>query len=493
MKKSFKISKKTTATFLDKILTFFLNSKVQLYLAIAICSLFAVLYSLLMLHKYWQLEYFFVDNVYFHSSLWKLAQLEEPIVHHPYLGRINIFGDHFHPMILIVAFLFRLFPWHETIFITMAVSYALGGFFAYLVGCKLIKQTWMIFVLLIAYFLYIGTQHAFIFGFHEINLLAPILFFAVWAALNKRWVFYALGIVMLLLTKESMAVIGVALSIFIWFQGKDFKKPAIFTFLVSVGWYWLVTTKIIPYFSKGQFLYGEVHLPQTLPKLVDRLITPPEKINTFLVSIASFGFLPILNIAALPLVLQDFLARYVFAIPGNVQYLLTYHYGVGLAPMLLLSAMWSIKWMEKTKWAKVLMPIFACLVLLGTFYGNFMLPQRSPLLLTINQDFYKNTKKNEFLWDLIEAVPQNGSVMTQNHLGLPLSKQTTYMLAQDYKELLELQPDYLVYDLRDGQNQNNFFPTSEKNWKQIIEQAISSGLYEEFFKKGSLYIVKKTE
>lgn len=465
--------------------------KTQFVLGVLICVFFLIVYSLLMLHKYWQLEYFFVDNVYFHSSLWKLAQFEAPIVNHPYLGEINIFGDHFHPTIILVALLFRLFPWHETIFISMAIAYSIGGFFAFLIGQKVLKTQWIIYPLLIAYFLYIGTQNAFIFGFHEINLLSPLFFFSIWLLLYKRWVLFSLSFILLLLTKESMVAIGIGLAIFTWFLGNEYRKVAILTLLVSLGWYLLVTRVVIPVFSGGQFLYGDIQLPTTPKDIVIRLTEPSEKIDTFMISMASFGFLPLFNISAAPLVLQDFIVRYIFAIPGNVQYLLTYHYGVALAPMLFLSSIWTVRWIEKKQCGKYAVPIFAAATMLGTFYGNYMLTQRAPVLLVANKSFYQNTMNNSFLWRLIEVTPWDGTIMTQNHLGLPLSQRPTYALARSYKELVSVDADYIVYDLRDGQNPNNFFPSNEEDWKIIAAQAVESGIYEEFFREGELFILKK--
>jgi len=467
------------------------DDRLHLGLSIFICIFFAAAYSILMVNKYLQLEYFSVDNVYFHSALWKLANLQTPMVYHRYLGQINIFGDHFHPIILIVGFFYRIFPWNQTIYVLMSASYAIGGFFAFLISKKLLKNKWIIYPLLLAYFLYIGTQNAFLFGFHEINLLAPVFFFTIWSLVEKKWKLYILGFILVLLTKESMAVIGIGISIFAWFLGKEYRKVAIKSFVVSILWYLLVTKIIIPYFSGGQFLYGTIQLPNNLNSLTKSFIEPKEKIQTFIVSMFSFGFLPLLNIPALSLVLQDFIVRYVFAIPGNVQYLLTYHYGVALAPMMLLSSILSVSWMEKIKWGKYLILFFTLTTLFGTFYGNFKLSQRAPIFMVFNKGFYQTTQNNKFLWKLIEATPHDGSIMTQNHLGVPFSQYPVYPLSENFKDLEKIKPDYLVYDLRDGQNPNNFFPSTEENWKEIIGEAIESAQYKEYFKDGSLYILKR--
>lgn len=466
------------------------SSQLHYLVGLGISVIFFILYTLLMLHKYWQFEYFFIDNVYFHSALWKLSQFEAPMVHHRLLGEINIFGDHFHPTIILVAILMRFFPWNETVFVIMSLTYAIGGYIIFLVGLKLIKNKAILYLLMLSYYLYIGTQNAFMFGFHEINLVPLFFAITIWGLINKKYLIYVVGLVLLLLTKESMAIVGMALGLFIVLSNKNLIRIGIVTIIASSMWFIIVTRLIIPHFSDGRFLYTEVSYPQSASQIVTRLIDPPQKIHTFMISISSFGLLPILNVAASPLVYQDFLTRYLVSIPNNIQYTLTYHYGVALAPMLLVSSIWSIRIIEKNRRKGILL-LLAIILCGGLTYSQLGLEQRAPILLTLNQEFYRNTNRNAFLWELVEAVPSSGTVMTQNHLGLPLSRQTTYMLALNYKDLMKIYPDYLVYDLRPGQNPNNYYPISESQWKIISEQAIKSGDYRTIFSKHDMVVLER--
>lgn len=454
-------------------------------------SFFTLLYSLLMVHRYWQFEYFFVDNVYFHSALWKLSQFEAPVVYHRVLGHINIFGDHFHPAILIFAFLYMLIPYHEVIFVGMAVFYGLGAVFAMLVSFKLIKSRILTYALLCAYFMYLGTQNAMIFGFHEINMVAAFFFMAVYGFVYEKKPWYWLGFVLLLLTKESSAVIGVALAMFVFLVDRKHWKIATVTMIASLGYYFAVSRYVIPYFSDGRFLYQAVSLPGSLSELVSSLTTPTEKITTFGVSVGTFALLPLLNIAALPFVAQDFLVRYLFAIPGNVQYTLEYHYGVATAPMLLMSAIWSVHvWQRFITKPFIWVGLALVVVLAAVGFDRGML-RKGPLAMTLNPEFYRITQRNAFTWKLIEAVPNDGVVVAQNHLGLALSKLDVYMLPQSRQELDELKPRYIVYDSRDGQNPNNYFPSTETAFLKLAQELQAEGAYTTFFSEGSLTILKR--
>jgi uncharacterized membrane protein len=470
--------------------------KVQVGLGLVMVTFFTILYALLMLHRYWQFEYFFVDNVFFHSALWKMSRFEAPIVYHRVLGDINIFGDHFHPIIVFGAFLLMIIPSNEVIFVAMAVLYGLGAVFGLLIGLKLVKNPFLVYALLLAYFLYLGTQNAMIFGFHEINFVPPFLLMALYGFVTQKRGWYWLGITLLLLTKESAAVIVVGVAFFIALADRTRWKLALVTLLLAVGYYLLVTKQVIPYFSHGRFLYQAIAIPSSVSDAITKLTVPAEKVETFNVSVASFAVLPLLNLATLPLLLQDFLVRYLFSIPGNVQYSLTYHYGVATAPLLLFSSLWSVAFWQKkipVRVQKYLWPMVTVVVTLTTLFFHRGFRIKGPLTMTLNPEFYRITQRNAFLWQLVEQVPNDGRIMAQNHLGLPLSHLDVYMLPRHREDLDTFQPRYLVYDIRDGQNPNNYFPSTETEFLQLVETLLASGEYRVRYHQDSMYILERVQ
>ena len=98
---------------------------------------FGIAYFLLQYHKYLQFEYFYVDNVYFFTAIDKLANGQVPIVWHQWWGEMNIFGDHFHPILFFVAFFWKIAPSPVTIFAITSFFVELGGVFGYKICQKI--------------------------------------------------------------------------------------------------------------------------------------------------------------------------------------------------------------------------------------------------------------------------------------------------------------------------------------------------------------------
>lgn len=477
--------------FLQKILNWYSQPKILFAVGLAVIVFFTICYIILLLNKYWQFEFFSVDNVYFDQALWKVAHFQVPIVNHSSLGRINILGDHFHPAIFIFSLLYMLVPRHEIILIGMSLAYGLSAFFGMLIGFKLLKSRLTTFFLLVTYFLYLGTQNAMLYGFHELNLMPMFFMLAVWAFVTERKKTYWLGIALLLLTKEYMAVVACTLAFFIFLSKPSWRKQAILTSLISILYYFAVTSFVIPHIS-GSYLYNHVSLPTTPVGLFEKLTQPPEKIQTFAVSIATFAILPILNIATLPLLAQDFFLRYVFNLPGTVQYQLYYHYNIALAPILFFSSVWTLVGFQKTRLKKTI-PLWAIAILIFALYFHRFYSIKGPLLSVFIPDFYQTTSNNVFLWELVNKTPTDGKIMTQNHLAYPLSHSDVYLFTEKKKIFQKIDPKYLVYDLRVGQNPNNYFPLNDDVLKKLTDNLIREKSYSIFFNKGSMYILKKND
>ena len=449
---------------------------------VGIVVLFTLSYIFLTLNRYWQFEYFFTDNVYFDTALWKVAHGLAPIVRHSALGEINILGDHFHPTIFLFSLFYLLTSRQEIIFIAMSLLYGLSALLGLIIGFKLIRSRFAVLALMIAYFLYLGTQNAFIYGFHEVNLMSLFFLLTMAGLIFNRNIIYWLGLCLLLLTKESYAVVGIMIGVFIWLSFPQKRKMAVMTVVLSMIYFLVVTKFIIPSFS-GRYLYGEVSLPKDLPELILRLVTPSEKLRTVFVSLASFGFLPVLNVATLPLILQDLFLRFVFVIPGTVQYSLDYHYNLALAPILLFSSFWTLRRFDAR--------VFGVVVLVLSFVFLRFSNPRGPLLLVLNKDFYANTKNNQFLWDFLSRVPKEGKIMTQNHFGYPLDHSSVYEIVTKCDKLQEINPDYVVVDLRPDQNPNNFVPITHDRTQKWIEYILQRGDFKIYYQDGQNYILQK--
>lgn len=471
---------------------------VQYAVGLSIIIFFTACYIVLLLNKYWQFEFFFTDNVFFDQALWKVSRGYVPIVHHTTLEDINILGDHFSLTIFFFSLLYLLTPRQEIIFIGMSLVYGLSAFFGMLIGFKLIKSRFVTYALLVSYFLYLGTQNAMLYGFHELILFPLFFMVAVFALLTNRTLIFWTSFLLILLTKLSLAVACIALGCFILVAFPKKRLTGCAAIVFSVLYYLAVTHIAIPYFSQ-RFLYAEsVHIPQSIHELFFKLTVPKEKIQTFLVSTATFAFLPLANLATLPLLLQDFVIRYLFFKGGNVQYRLFYHYNLGTVPILFFASMWSIHTAQRFLAAQVFRGVkgnlvIGLVIMCAAFYFHRLYEIKGPLLLVFNRDFYAVTQKNAFLWELVEKTPRDGRIMTQNHLGLMFAHDDVVPMETRPYIFVELHPKYIVYDLRRGQNPNNYFPLTEIDTIHFMESLLSRNAYTIYYQNGSRYILKKVE
>jgi len=244
----------------------------------------------------------------------------------------------------------------------------------------------------------------------------------------------------------------------------------------------------------GKFLYapdlGEASA--SIFTLVSRLFTPEEKIYTFIISVASFGFLPLLNFATLPLVLQDFVMRYISSIPGNNQYSLTFHYGIALTPMLTFSSLWSLYLTQNnTVWRRVT-SILLIVGLAITLVTHWSYQGRGPLHQVVISDFYNVTRDNSFLWELIDKTPRDSVVMTMNHLGFALADRDVHQLTSDTETFKRINPEYIVYDKRSDQSPANILPFMNfDEYFEFIELLENDSRFVPYFEKGTLKILKR--
>jgi uncharacterized membrane protein len=486
---------------MKKLQKFYSLPKVQWGIGLSIILFFTISYILLLLNKYWQFEFFSVDNVYFDTALWKLAHFKNPIVDHAVMGRISIFGDHFHPVILLFAALYWFTDKQEVILIAMSVVFGLSAILAMQISFKLIKSRFITYVLLIAYFMYLGTQHAFLAGFHELNFMPFFFFLLMFSIINNHWRFYWVALFLFLFVNESMIFITITLSFFIFFALKNRKKEAIITVLISCVYYYVISHYVIPAFSH-RFLYSQIDLPNDIPDWLHHFVYPPEKKETFIVSLSTFAFLPLLNPFTLPLVLQDFFVRYIFEISGNVQYTLYYHYNLALVPLLYFSTVWTIKQFQEMKKLKKyvkFLPLLGVIILLSTIYFHRLYKQRGPLLLVTNPAFYQTTKDNAFEWEFVKKIPRDGTIMTQNHLAYIFAHQGAYLMPDKYhyfdeyhvEHFTPVKQEYIAVDLREGQNPNNYFPLGEGGTKEMIQDLVAKKQYKIIYHKDAEYILKK--
>ena len=140
------------------------------------------------------------------------AHFQTPIV--PVKGDgYNLLGDHFHPILILLGPIWRLFPTPLSLLITQDLLLALSAWPLTRLASRLTNQ-WVAGGLGLVYVLSWGMQGAVAAQFHEIAFAMPLLAYASVAFVERRWGAVTAWSVPLVLVKEDMGLtvlmIGVA-------------------------------------------------------------------------------------------------------------------------------------------------------------------------------------------------------------------------------------------------------------------------------------------
>lgn len=420
------------------------------YMAYILCALFILAGILVSLNRYWQYEVFYYNFGVFDQAIWKVSRLQAPVIEHVLVGGKWIFADHFNPSILLLSPLYWITDRSEILLIVQALFAGLAGLVLYKIGLEVLKDKILSLGILVCYLFFVGIQNAVITDFHEITVMTLPLSLVLWTVIKKKVVSYFIFLFLALGFKESTFLLGAGIGVFIYFYNKQWRKIAFTTVAVSLLWGFLSIKVLIPYFSEGVYIHAP-SLPSGFIDKVVALVDHPLKRETLFYSFLSFGFLPFFAPTFWFAIVQDYAMRFI-PLYVDTRWTLGLHYNSTSSVLLAFSSIFGLAALKKIKKISRRLYVFvAFLVIDSIVLFRFIL--HGPFLLAINPDFYKHTGDFSFLDNLIKKIPQNASIMTQNNLATRFTHQKVFLLRPEYENY---NPDYILIDVRDGQNPNNF-------------------------------------
>jgi len=471
-----------------KLVSSYLKSRI---LVLIITLLYTFFVLLLLLHRFWQFEAYFYDHGYLDISLWRVAHLQAPITEHLNLGVINIFADHFYLSFYLLAPFYWLTDKYETTVILTAILPSLSIPFAYEIAAKLVKRKYWVYALLFAYMFFIGLQNALIFFLHpETIMILPLMIF-FWSIITDRKKLFYVLLFIILGFKETVSALTFATGLFLIFYKKTWRKHGLIVMLISVVYFFVVTKLIQPSFSPIGKYYYEPDWLLVLKESAHRFFVPFLKTKTLFFTFASFAFLPLIYLPFLPIILQDFFLRFVLAPQEPHRWDLGLAYSANLSVTLFVAACFAINFLQRKKlFQKISIFWASCLVTIVIILHAVVF--RGPFGLLYNFDFYKHTKNLDFLREFISKIPREGKIMTQNNLAVFFTH-NDLVLIKSCAKVNQVQPDVIAFDIREGQSNNNFWPSTEKELKNILASMRESNSYDAIYDDQSKYIFKKVQ
>jgi uncharacterized membrane protein len=212
----------------------------------------------------------------FDQAVRAYAHFQVPIV--PLKGAdYNIFGDHFHPIIAVLAPLYWLWDNPDMLLIAQAVLMAAAIPIVYRFARRRAGERMSVLIAAVYAFGW-PVQGLIDFDFHEIAFATPLTALAIDALDRRDDRKLLLWCGLLLLVREDMGLLVALLGVLRLAQRRPDRRPAFVMVVSGLAMYLVTTSLIIPHFAVGHgFAYGNQFgsLGSSVPAAVINIVTQP--------------------------------------------------------------------------------------------------------------------------------------------------------------------------------------------------------------------------
>lgn len=303
-------------------------------------------YAVLSIRRFVRLEPTSWDNAIFEQAVQGYAGLGAPIVDVKGPG-FNLLGDHFHPILVLLAPFYRIFPHAETLLVAQAVLLGVSVLVVTRLALR-VAGPWAGGALGLCYGLSFGLSSAVRSDFHEIAFGAPLLALAGAAYVDRRWRAVVGWSLPLLLVKEDLGATVLMIGIVLVLAGQ--RRRGALLAAAGVAGAALVLLVVLPALNPdGVYAYasGVGGDRGVLTVLLDQ---PGRKAWTVLLTVAVTGLAALASPWVL-LVLPTFGWRF---LGDNEFYWGTdWHYSLLLMPVVFVAAVDAMRRWPRSRWAAV--------------------------------------------------------------------------------------------------------------------------------------------
>lgn len=397
----------------------------------------------------------------FTQSAWLYSQGYYP--YNTITGRLD-FQDRYKPIMLFLGLLFKLWADPRFLLIIQAVFLSFSSLFVYAISKKIGLDNLTAYILMISYVLFPGITSFIIDDFHEVSLFPFFFLGSIYFYLKKSKLLY-LFLIFSLIIRDYLVVFSLVFWLSLFFSKNKIIANKILKTVVIINCIGLVlmliVIKLVGGITYGSFNSRGDTLIQVIVSfilnplnLLHALFFPLIKLKTLFISLGYFAFLPLFNIWLMIPVFFQLAGRFLdFVHPYRWE--IFYHYSGELTAVLSLGTIIALKKIP-VKTGKYLTVLIFLISLFSLIFFH------SPLLLLRKAEFWRKEdwmRNNDYILSL---VSNEASVATQNSLVPHLSlRREIYVLPTINNA------DYVVLDLRAGQDRFNFYGLSYEEMNNI--------------------------
>jgi uncharacterized membrane protein len=422
------------------------------------------------------------------QTVWGYSHFE--FIYNTVLGIPNLLGDHFHPILMVLAPFMWIWNSAGVLLVAQAILMSLAGIPIYLWGERELGPAGGL-AFQGAYLCFWGVLAGVVYDFHHVAFAVPAISTALYATLARRNLLLLGAVVVAMLTREDVALTLVALGVYIvviqrrWVLGAALAG-------VNVAWFALLLGVIIPALGGGlayrHWTYDALGTgplssasfvlqhPFTSLKL---LFIPTEKDRVWVGSLAAFILLPL----ASPLVLvamPSFLERFWSSSPN----LWSFHFQYSMlpAPILAFAAI-DTSARIKTLWKARLSRLGSTVLPVGALAASAVLTFGLVRPLAEISTYLPSSRAAEIQWCL-DSIPADASVTASNTLVPHLShRQSIYVIS------LHNAAEYIAVD---PSTYSSFYAGEEDQLRSTVRGALAAG-YGVVCAKGTTLVLARVE
>ncbi|MET1062537.1 MAG: DUF2079 domain-containing protein, partial [Aeromicrobium sp.] len=349
----------------------------------------------------------------------------------------NLLGDHFHPILVLLAPVYRVFPAAETLLIAQAALFAIS---VVVIGRLAVAHAggWAGGALTVSYGLSFGLASAVASDFHEIAFGVPLLAFAGAAYVARRFDRVVWWSLPLLLVKEDLGLTVAVIGAVLWWAG-DRRRGVLLAASGLVGTAFAVLI-FLPAFNPGGVYDYASSVGGDRGSFATLVDEPGRKLLTVVVTFGVTGLAALLSPWAL-LVLPTFGWRFV---GDNAYYWGTdWHYSALLMPIVFVAAIDAMRRRPVLRWAAVPAVVTTAVMVVG-----------SPLADLVDGETYRDAPRAAAAREAVSRVPDGASVETDIALMSHLtSDHEVYWLGTIGNvtgDRAPVEPDYVLFDVDAG-------------------------------------------
>jgi len=469
----------------------FIKVKIDFWFIAFFFIFFVLLYSALAVIRHDHFQSQGIDFSIYDQALWLYSRFERP---YSTITNLLDLADRFRPIMIPLSLLYFFTDNERVILLFQAVFLSASVFPIWLLARQNLPRIMAVVVSLI-YLDFIGIQSANVYDFHEMSMLPFFLAWLFYFLIKRKWNFYFFFLFLSLAVREHVGFLLSTLGIYIFLIKRD-VKIATMTTIISLFWSILAIKVIMPALGRAgyeSFLQKGDTLETTMleylsnpPLAINNFFFPYQKTQTLFWSFFSFGLIPIIYLPLLVSIIFQFASRFLDQL-HPVRWTLFYHYSVELAVLLAVSTIFGTKLIlnrfHHTSNIKIALVI---LLLSSHFAANIILD--SPLKNLFKPQFYKNETWMDDIRLVLDNVPENASVASQNNLLPHLSHRKEVYLLPKIND-----SNFIIVDLHSGQNDWNFYTENLESTKALVKNLTLSNLYKPIVSSGDTYLFRRVE